>query len=54
MTAYNVDFSYQVEEFGSTIINADDAEQAEMFAKEYVLETYPEGNSITIDTVREI
>lgn len=54
MTAYNVAYSYQVEEFGDTIINADDEEQAEMFALEYVRETYPESNSVIIDSVKEV
>lgn len=54
MTAYNVEYSYMVEEFGVTAINADDIEQAEMFGKEYVQETYPEASSVTIDSVKEI
>lgn len=54
MTAFNVDYSYAVEEFGSTVINADDAEQAEMFGLEYVRETYPEANSVVIDSVKEV
>lgn len=54
MPAYNVKFSYSVEEFGETIINADDPEQAEMFGREYVLETFPEGYAVVIDTVKEV
>ena len=54
MTAFNVDYNYAVEEFGSTIINADDAEQAEMFGLEYVRETYPEAISVFIDSVKEV
>lgn len=54
MTAFNVDYSYQVEEIGTVVINADDPEQAEMFGKEYVYDTYPEANSVVIDTVKEI
>lgn len=54
MPAYNCKFSYSVEEFNETIINADDPEQAEMFAREYVTETYPEGYAVVIDTVKEI
>lgn len=51
MTAYNINYSYMVEEFGSTVVNADDLEQAEMFGLEYVRETYPESNSVVIDEV---
>lgn len=54
MPAYNVAFSYNVEEFGETVINADDEEQAEYFALEYVRETYPEGNSVSIEKIKEI
>jgi len=54
MTAFNVAYSYTVEEFGETVINADDAEQAEHFGKEYVYDNYPEANSVVIDTVKEI
>lgn len=54
MPAYNIKFSYSVEEFNETVINADDQEQAEMFALEYVHETYPEGYAIEIDEVKEI
>lgn len=43
-----------VEEFGETVINADDPEQAEMFGLEYIRETYPESASIFIDEVKEI
>lgn len=54
MTAYTIDYTYEVEEFGTTVINADDPEQAEMFAKEYVTETFPEANNIVIDKVIEV
>ena len=54
MTTYNVDYSYEVEEFGSTVVEADDEEQAEIFGREYVLETYPEAIKVVIDKVREI
>jgi hypothetical protein len=54
LTAYDINYSYQVEEFGNTIVNADDPEQAEMFGLEYVRETYPEANSVIIDSVKEV
>ena len=54
MTAFNVKFSYVVEEFGDVVVNADDSEQAEMFGKEYIWETYPEASQIVIDEVKEI
>lgn len=56
MPSYNVDYSYKVEEFGTAFIEADDAEQAEQFAKEYALDTHPEISSLdlTIDSVKEV
>lgn len=54
MPAYNVKFSYEVEEFGEVVINADDTEQAEQFGAEYVHETYPEANTVVIEEVKEI
>lgn len=43
-----------VEEFGATTVEADDKEQAEMFAREYILETYPEACQIVIGEVSEV
>jgi hypothetical protein len=56
MTAYSVDYSYMIEEFANIIVNADDEEQAEMFAKESILETYPEISSATLvfDSIKEV
>lgn len=54
MVAYNVEYSYDVEEYDDVVVNADDTEQAEMFAKEYIQETYPEAKNIVIDTVKEV
>lgn len=55
MTSYNVDYSYKVEEFGTCHIEADDTEQAEQFAREYILDTHPEISisDFSIDTVKE-
>lgn len=54
MSGYKVEFSYMIEQFGETVINADDAEQAEEFAMEYVRETYPEASHILMDEVKII
>lgn len=56
MTNYNIHYSYKVEEFGTTFIEADDREQAEEFAFDYVLETHPEAArlDIFIDTIDEV
>lgn len=54
MSTFNVNFDYMVEEFGATTVEADDKEQAEQFAREYVLETYPEAVQVVIGEVSEI
>lgn len=56
MTAYNVDYSYKVEMWDSIVVNAEDKEQAEMFAREDILESHPEISSVDlfIDNVKEI
>ena len=56
MSAYSVDYSYMIEEFGNIVVNADDEEQAEMFAKESILETYPEISIATLvfDSIKEV
>lgn len=51
---YNVDFDYMVEQFGTTTVEADDPEQAEQFAREYVHETYPEACQIITQDAKEI
>ena len=56
MTAYSVDYSYMVEEFGNIVVNAEDDEQAEMFAKESILEDHPEisAHSLIIESIKEV
>lgn len=54
MTNYNVNFDYMVEEFGAVNVEADDTEQATQFAREYVLETYPEACQVVIGEVTEV
>lgn len=56
MTSYNVEYSYKIEEFSSTVVEADDKEQAEQFAREYVLDTYPEISvaDLSIDKIEEV
>lgn len=56
MPAYSVDYSYMIEEFGNLIVNADDEDQAEMYAKETILEQYPEISAATLvfDSIKEV
>jgi len=51
---YNVDYSFKTEQCGIVLIEADDPEQAELFAREWVIEELPEAMNIEIDSVKEI
>lgn len=54
MFTYEVDYSYYIEEFAMQVINADDPDQAEEFALEYIKDTYPEATNIKIEMVKKI
>lgn len=54
MAAFEVDFTYRLEEYGFEVLEANDAEQAEDFAKEHILSLYPDIVDIEIDAVREV
>lgn len=54
MARYAVDFSYKIEEFGVVEMDADNIEQAEDFAREYVQETYPDVLDVQIDSIKEL
>lgn len=54
MTSYEVDFTYKIEEYGVVTVEADNKEQAEDFAREYVTETYNDVLNISIDDIREV
>lgn len=56
MPAYSVDYSYMIEEFANTVVNADDVEQAEQFAREQILEDYPEisASTLVFDSIKEV
>lgn len=54
MPNYEIDFSYKIEEFASVALQADDKEQAEQFAREYILDTYHPCSDISIDAIREL
>lgn len=54
MVNYLVKYDYMVEEYGEVATEADDVEQAEQFAREYVLETYPEAVQVVIGEVTAV
>lgn len=54
MTSFEVDYSYKIEEYGTVPITADDKDQAEQFAREYVQDTYDQCFGIEVEEVRLI
>ncbi len=52
--AYECDAAFYVREGVTSVINADDEEQANDFMYEYVKETYPEATDIDVIHVREV
>lgn len=54
MAFYEIDFTYDVEEYGTVVLEADDKDFAEADAIEYVKETYSDVKNITLDEIKEI
>jgi hypothetical protein len=54
MPSYVADFEYSIREFGSVTLDADDKEQAEDMAYEYVRDTYPDVTNIDVTNVNEV
>lgn len=54
MTHYQIDYSYQVPEWGTIDLTADNAEQAEEFALEQIKELFPEILEIEIDDIKAV
>lgn len=54
MPFYEIDFTYDVEEYGSVIIEAEDSDDAALQGLSYVKETYPDVKNIVIDDVEEV
>lgn len=54
MPFYEIDFTYDVEEYGTVVIEADDFDRAAAEGAAYVKETYQDVKNIVIDDVKEI
>lgn len=54
MAWFEIDFTYDVEEYGTVTLEADTREQAEIDGRDYVHETYNDVKNISIDEVKEI
>lgn len=53
MPSFIVEFEGSVPEFGSTVLTANDQEQAEQFAREYIEDAYPEMSDVVLTKVQE-
>lgn len=54
MKQFEVDFSYDIKEWGTVILNIDNEDDASAEALDYVRETFPDALNIEIDEVKEI
>ena len=54
MAKFSVDFTYKAPGWGNVEIDADDAEQAEFFAKDYVLDTFDGASDIEFAKIKEV
>lgn len=54
MLNYEVDYSYDIEEYSTYVLDAANAEMAEDETRRYVSDTFPQAKNIQIDAVREI
>lgn len=54
MPMYVAEFKYQVEEWGSVTLEANDLDQADDFVHEHIREAYPDVTSFEVETLKEI
>lgn len=54
MTFYDIEFTGKLQEWGNVELEADDVEQAEQYAREHILEVYPEYMDVEIEAVKEL
>lgn len=54
MTVYDIEFEYKIKEFSDLRMPAENPEQAEEYAMEYIKETYDDVTDVAITSVREL
>jgi len=54
MVSYDIGFTGKLQEWGNVELEADNTEQAEEFAREHVLEVYPEYSDVEIEYIKEL
>lgn len=54
MAMYVADFSYDVKEWGSVTLEADNLNQADEYVLEHIREAYPDVSNIEVDSLKVI
>ena len=54
MTLYDIGFTGKLQEWGNVELEADGVEQAEEYAREQILDIYPEYMDVEIEYVKEL
>lgn len=54
MPNYEVDYSYDIEEYATYVTMADNQDEAENLTQRYVSDTFPQAKNIQVDAVREV
>lgn len=54
MTMYVADFTYDITEWGSVTLEADNIDQADEYVSEHIREAYPDVKNVSVETLKEI
>lgn len=54
MPMYIADFTYDIEEYGSVTLEADNLDQADEFVAEHIREAYPDVKNVSVEALKEI
>jgi hypothetical protein len=54
MTSYDIGFTGKLQEWENIQLDADNTEQAEEYAREHILDIYPEYSDVEIEYIKEL
>lgn len=54
MTTYDIGFTGKLQEWGDVTLDADNVEQAEEYAREHILDIYPEYMDVEIEYIKQV
>lgn len=54
MAFYEIEFTYKIEEYGAVELEAESEADAEVQARDYIRDSYPDAMLVTIDEVKPI